>query len=479
MAVDSSGQPTSVTITIVVPECDTGARRECGPNVDAYYPDSICTKADQTCFNNKWPLCAARGPAVESCNKRDDDCDGEVDENLTKLTNNQQGLCYNNSQTCINGFFRDDPENYKKIADTCNGKDDDCNSTTPDGSGQIAPKNANQTTICKNSVQSCTNGAWTNNYTAVSGYQQTETSCNDGKDNDCDGLPDCDDPNCVHNSACCSTDGLCDGDCPTGCNSTQDPDCGSAGCCGDGTIGAGEDCEGTELKGETCKKIDTNFKDTLDLSCDPISCKFDTSSCKSCMPTEICGNKDVNGNLVDDNCKDGIDENCVKANITIEDTSSSDDAFRVCIDDTSICDDGDRCFKEQNLAECNRLYIECRDSDACAQTEVGSASQVLMNNLAIGKHTMKIVFYRDKAGRSDRWSGYAQATMGIKYDGNVTPSNESCASDGCWDCDPYNNGRICPDKAICINTRGVNSCQNPRNWGPKIGAWMTVDLDVK
>ncbi len=35
------------------------------------------------------------------------------------------------------------------------------------------------------------------------GYQEVEVTCNDGEDNDCDGLSDCDDPQCGTNGYCC------------------------------------------------------------------------------------------------------------------------------------------------------------------------------------------------------------------------------------------------------------------------------------
>ncbi len=49
--------------------------------------------------------------------------------------------------------------------------------------------------------------------------------------------------------------------------------------CGDGKIGAGEDCDGAELAGQTCEGLDLGFIGGT-LACAP-TCKFDASMCES------------------------------------------------------------------------------------------------------------------------------------------------------------------------------------------------------
>jgi hypothetical protein len=49
--------------------------------------------------------------------------------------------------------------------------------------------------------------------------------------------------------------------------------------CGDGVIYGSEDCDGTNLSGNECTTL--GFIDGV-LSCDPITCQFDTSECHSC-----------------------------------------------------------------------------------------------------------------------------------------------------------------------------------------------------
>ena len=76
--------------------------------------------------------------------------------------------------------------------------------------------------------------------------------CNDQKDNDCDGLIDCGDSDCVN-----------------------DPACVTGPVCGDGNIDAPEVCDGDNLDGETCESLGFGGED---LACNE-DCTFDTSGC--------------------------------------------------------------------------------------------------------------------------------------------------------------------------------------------------------
>lgn len=82
-----------------------------------------------------------------------------------------------------------DPLSYVGAADICDGKDNDFNASTADGSGEAAPLNTNQAAICAASTKKCIAGVWTDDYSSVAGYEAVETSC-DGIDNDCDGSVD-------------------------------------------------------------------------------------------------------------------------------------------------------------------------------------------------------------------------------------------------------------------------------------------------
>jgi hypothetical protein len=68
-----------------------------------------------------------------------------------------------------------------------------------DGATQNCPLQQGE---CSGAKQTCTSGSWpgctTTTYQANDpDYEATETSCSDGKDNDCDGATDCDDLDCL------------------------------------------------------------------------------------------------------------------------------------------------------------------------------------------------------------------------------------------------------------------------------------------
>ncbi|MCD6414521.1 MAG: hypothetical protein J7L23_02725, partial [Candidatus Diapherotrites archaeon] len=80
-------------------------------------------------------------------------------------------------------------------------EDPDCNCPEcNEGETRLCP---NQDGVCDNSVESCTDGKWPGcNYTTIPNYETTETICTDGLDNDCDGMVDCEDSDCVETPAC-------------------------------------------------------------------------------------------------------------------------------------------------------------------------------------------------------------------------------------------------------------------------------------
>ncbi|RJR15624.1 MAG: hypothetical protein C4581_11760, partial [Nitrospiraceae bacterium] len=55
--------------------------------------------------------------------------------------------------------------------------------------GESAPLNTLQAGVCSGSLQSCTGGAWIDDYSGVSGYEAVEATC-DEQDNDCDSAVD-------------------------------------------------------------------------------------------------------------------------------------------------------------------------------------------------------------------------------------------------------------------------------------------------
>ncbi|MBM4343315.1 MAG: putative metal-binding motif-containing protein [Deltaproteobacteria bacterium] len=92
-------------------------------------PAGTCAGA-RFCGKDGLTLCDAPVPSAELCNNKDDDCDGATDEGLGNApcsNSNANGTC-TGTLTCAQGKGAcDAPE---PATETCNGKDDDCDGQT-------------------------------------------------------------------------------------------------------------------------------------------------------------------------------------------------------------------------------------------------------------------------------------------------------------------------------------------------------------
>jgi len=117
-------------------------------------------------------------PSTETCNGRDDDCDGRVDDGIAARTCGR-GRCLR-SVSCANGRFATcTPGN--PVAETCNGMDDDCDGRVDDG---VAARSCG-VGRCRRTV-ACANGRFA---TCTPGAAIPEV-CGNSVDDDCDGMTD-------------------------------------------------------------------------------------------------------------------------------------------------------------------------------------------------------------------------------------------------------------------------------------------------
>jgi hypothetical protein len=393
--------------------CTPGALQGCytGPagTVDA----GICHGGSQFCDAGMWGACAGQQlPAgMETCNGLDDDCNGSVDDGLGSTVCGT-GACRRTQQDCVGGVS----VSCKPLdagTEVCNGIDDDCDDIVDDN---IVPATLTcGIGACMRSVASCAGGM---TQTCTPGTPTTEI-CN-GIDDNCNGSVDETFP---QNGMPCSTGlmGLCatgqfqclagalsckqtvfpvmeicnnglDEDCNgivddplvCGCNTSIDKDLDGYNQCVDcndnnGAIhpGATEICDGID---NNCNgKIDEGFDVDMDgfttcgtipdgggLNPTYVDCN-DNNNYVFPLKTFDCGNSATMAtpNGVDDNCNGYVDESC-----TCSTQDKDHDGFTPC---TGDCNDNDPtvypgapelCDGKDN--DCNKATVDnCGVSDPC------------------------------------------------------------------------------------------------------------------
>jgi hypothetical protein len=142
----------------------------------------ICKKIVPDCVNGRPVFCNAQeGMRLETCNGVDDDCDGSTDEDMGKIFCGT-GECARNVPACAAGRPNICMPGTPALSERCDGLDNNCDGRTDEG---IAAMTCGQG-ICRHSVAGCVNGH-TNQCNPFQGM--TAETCN-GLDDDCDGESD-------------------------------------------------------------------------------------------------------------------------------------------------------------------------------------------------------------------------------------------------------------------------------------------------
>ena len=113
-------------------ECSGSVPQDCYGGPDGTNGVGECKSGTQSCEGGVWGACqGAVLPAEETCENEgaDDDCDGDLDDVPVRGDNctvpDEQGECHSGLLTCEQGMLRCiGPE---PVEETCNGRDDDCN----------------------------------------------------------------------------------------------------------------------------------------------------------------------------------------------------------------------------------------------------------------------------------------------------------------------------------------------------------------
>lgn len=206
--------------------CIDGTIQSCGSDV------GVCAPGTQTCIGGAFGECSDTGPATETCDGEDEDCDRRVDEDLSaSLCPLTRGVCLGATRTCdgASGFGACTPgsygPNYEEDETRCDGRDNDCDGMTDedcdclDGTRQSCGTSVGRcergfqecvggsfgacqggvtptTEICNGFDDNC-NGATDEDFVCDLPPEATDALCDDGIDNDDDGFTDCEDWSCT------------------------------------------------------------------------------------------------------------------------------------------------------------------------------------------------------------------------------------------------------------------------------------------
>jgi len=186
--------------------CDT-LDNDCDGQADEHFPlGQACSAGVGECYTQGQFVCSADlsaavcdanppGPGVESCNNRDDDCDGRTDEDLERPCSTQCGDGY---EFCVNGTFTNcsAPEPSNEV---CDYQDNDCDGSTDEGIANLGGQCQAGTGACLSLGYYVCDGNGGVICNAIPGTPEGEGSnytCEDGIDNDCDGQVDGNDGDC-------------------------------------------------------------------------------------------------------------------------------------------------------------------------------------------------------------------------------------------------------------------------------------------
>ena len=371
--------------------CQDGEVRGCGVNA------GICTVGEQICVDGTWNECNGINIIFEVCDGLDNDCDGQVDEQVNDCCQDGEvrgcgidvGVCTAGEQSCVAGTWNE-CNGMNAVVEACDGLDNDCDGITDEsvvnacGECGLVP-----TELCDGLDNDCDGSTDEGLLNTCGNCRPQPTEVCDNLDNDCDGSTDegllntCGDCRPQPLEICDGIDNDCDGQtdeqimgdvCVSGdgqCRSIGRLVCSNGQSVCDAILGApsteacdgiDNDCDGTIDEGSNGSIVCEELCDRLDNDNDGEIDENVQNRCGECgdLPLEVC---DGNDNDCDGSIDEGVTNLCGTCGVLVEMCDGVDNDCDDRIDEALMTRPAEMCDGVDN--DCDGMVDELLTRGQC------------------------------------------------------------------------------------------------------------------